>query len=800
MPRRRPSPIHSITALWLGLLAVLLPLSASEGSAAAQGVNAAAGSGAQFVPVDPVRIADTRRPDIGPFGTVTPDRPLQLSVTGRANLPTGTITAVAVNVTTVNAASVGYVTAWPTGGPQPEVSNVNVNELGYPVPNFAIVPVSGSGGFSLYTSMPTDLVVDLAGVYVATGGTSAAGRTLAVTPSRALDTRTGGRPAAGQTVGVSIAGRYGVPSNADAAVVTLTATDAAASGYVTAWPAGIARPEVSNLNVPAAGRTVANLAIVPLGDGGAIRLFTEAGAHLLVDVVGYVTGSAASSSSAGLFVAVSPQRQLDTRQPGSRGVLLGGYRADVQLTPPSGLSAGQIGLVAANLTLTGTSGGLFLTAYPAQTDRPNTSNVNADTAQQSIAAFGLVPVGNGARISLRPSARTHAIVDVAGFFLGSPAAPDMAIAPQAPTAQGSMPIGAFDAAIAGFLIEQGLAGASVAVAKDGRVVYARSYGVADAATGEAMRVEHHFRIASISKVMTAVAVERLAAAGTLGLDRKVWPLLDKTVPLPAGADARYRNITVGQLLGHVSGVPATPDPYFDDSVEGVAAFGLAGPTSCQAAARWTVGRPLSWDPGTHYSYANVNFCLLGLVIEAVTGRPWNDVVRDLVQLPRDVADMYLGRTYERGALDVAHPTPALAAKGGGWFMESIGGAGAWLGTAVDVVKVLDGLDPAKPGADLLTSAQLAQMRARPTTDRGDDLTWYGLGLLSYRQGQAYGHTGALEGARSMAVHEANGLTWAIMTNGKFDDHQDEFLALMDTALALVPIESWPAYDLARDLP
>lgn len=754
---------------------------------------------ARFVGLTPQRIVDTRRADIGPFGVVAAGTPIGVPITGRPGVPAGaTVVAAAVTITAVDPSGPGFVTAWPEGGQRPEVSNLNIGAAGPPVPNFAIVPVAPDGTFALEPSVGTHLLVDLAGVFVTTPGTATAGRVLAVTPTRLLDTRVGAPLARGGSTAVTVAGAAGVPAGAAAAVVTVTSVGAPEPGYVTVWPAGSPRPEVSTLNVPRPGVAVANLAVVPLGTGGRIGLYAETGGHLLVDVVAFVTGATALSSRDGLFVPAGPERQLDTRLPGSRGALLGGYRADIGLRLPAGLTAGDTAMVAANLTVTGTTAELFLTAYPARTERPETSNVNADAPDRSVAAFGLVPLGAGATISLRPSARTHALVDVAGFFLGDPAPPDPDVAPTAPDAQGSAPLPAFDQRITDFLTLYGIPGASVAVAEDGRIVHARAYGTSDVTTGEPTRIEHRYRIASISKLLTAATVQRLVTAGSLRLDQKVWPLLDTRLPLPASADPRARAITVRHLLGHTSGIGASPDPFFDDHADVLAAFGPAGPTSCDEAARWSTGRPLATDPGTRYSYANVNYCLLGLVIEAVTGRPWADMVRELVQRPRQVTAMALGATYSRGPLDVAHVTPAPDAKGGGWFMESIGAAGAWLGTPVDVVRIVDGLDADKPGADLLTETQLAQMRLRPTTDPGDDQTWYGLGLVSYRRGTAFGHTGALEGSRTMTVHEANGITWSIMINAKIVNHQDVLMAAMDHALAAV--SDWPDHDLGRDLP
>ncbi|MEZ5258099.1 MAG: serine hydrolase domain-containing protein [Ilumatobacteraceae bacterium] len=550
---------------------------------------------ARFVPVDPSRLLDTR-PDAG--ARLSAGGSVDVSVPELDGVAATDVVAVAVNLTMVDAGGAGYLTAWPAGSPRPEVSNVNAagGPTGSVVPNFAIVPVRDAT-FSVYASVPTDLLVDLAGVYVAAPGPATAGRTIAIEPVRRLDTRTGDRPGAGASLELRVAGTGSVPSSASAVLATVTATRSVGPGYVTVWPAGRERPNVSTLNLTRSDQTVANVAIVPVGDHGSIELFTDAGTDLIVDVVGYVTDADATASTDGLFLATVPHRDLDTRQ-GSGQRLVGNARADAGLDLPSGIDPSQVAMAALNLTLTDTSQPLYLTAYAARTRAPQTSNVNADQGGQTVAAFGLVPLGAEATVSIRPSARTHAIVDVSGYFLGEPTPADPALAPHALGPQGSEPIGPFDAAVAGFLIEHQLAGATVAVAEDGRLVYVRSYGTSDTASGAPMRIDDHFRIASISKVMTGTTIMRLDAAGRLDLDDRVWPLLNSKLRLPATADPRASTITIRQLLGHVSGIPASPDPFFDDQTEVLAAFGMPGPSSCAAGAAWALARPLGWDPGT----------------------------------------------------------------------------------------------------------------------------------------------------------------------------------------------------------
>ena len=355
-------------------------------------------------------------------------------------------------------------------------------------------------------------------------------------------------------------------------------------------------------------------------------------------------------------MAAGPARQ--TRHPPVRerrrcsGV---GYRRDVALDVPRRSSAAATSpWPRANLTVTGTSDGLYVTAYPARTDSTGHLERQRRSPDQTVAAFGLVPPGPGATISLWPSRRTDAIVDVAGFFLGAPAAADAAVAPTEPDRSGARArCASFDEVINEFLAFGGFPGASVAVAKDGRIVYARSYGIADPADREPTRVEHHFRIASISKMMTAAAVQRLVAPGHPAprSDRCGRCSIAK-VPLPSDGRSPlpfdHHPPAAGAHLRH---------PGDSRSVlrrrrpSRVGAFGPAGPDdAARLRRRGSSAGPELGAPGTHYSYANVNFCLLGLVIEQVTGRPWTDVVRELVQTPaRRRPTCTSGATYRRQA-------------------------------------------------------------------------------------------------------------------------------------------------------
>ena len=144
-------------------------------------------------------------------------------------------------------------------------------------------------------------------------------------------------------------------------------------------------------------------------------------------------------------------------------------------------------------------------------------------------------------------------------------------------------------------------------------------------------------------------------------------------------------------------------------------FGAVVP-SCPVAAQRLLTGTLSYNPGTGYVYANLGYCLLGLLVEQVTGRPYTDVVQEVVLTPLGIGDMAIGPTYGTGPTDVWHWTRANAN-----YMEVLWAAGAWLATTTDLVKIIDSLDPAKPGYHPLaagTAVRCASSRGSWTSPIG----------------------------------------------------------------------------------
>ncbi len=252
----------------------------------------------------------------------------------------------------------------------------------------------------------------------------------ATSPVRVLDSRagTGGYTtpwAPGQTRSLRLAGVAGVPVDATAVVVNLTATDATASTYVTATPAGGVVPTASNLNV-GTGQTVANLVTVQLGAGGAIDLFNL---HGQIDLVADVVGWYATGPGDG-FTPLSPVRLLDSR------VGTGGYNTPWGQDQTRSLAVAGVGGVPAdatavvlNLTVTNPTTSSYVTAWPAGSSLPTASNLNF-VAGQTVANLVTVQVGAGGAIDLfNLFGHTDLIADVVGYYTPASGDPFVALAP-----------------------------------------------------------------------------------------------------------------------------------------------------------------------------------------------------------------------------------------------------------------------------------------------------------------------------------------------------------------------------------
>ncbi len=370
----------------------------------------------RFVPVRPARILDTRaglgarKARVAGAGTVT------IRVGGVGGVPAKAVTAAVLEVTAVNPAAGGSLVIYPAGVPRPTVTDVSF-AAGRTATNLVVVPVRG-GEISIHNASAgkLDLTADVAGYY-----TSGAGSVLTATgPARILDTRRGlgapkARVGAGRTVTVRAAGAGGVPAKGVTAVaVEVTAIGPAATGHLTAFAAGTARPGVTDLSF-SAGRTTTDLLVVPVRSGEISLYNASAGKlDLTADVVGYYSASGQG------FRPVGPMRVLDTRTGlgGGGGTVLPHAAAISEITNVTNLTdtSGGVTAVVLNVTVTGAARSGALTAFPDGQAVPGAASL-AFAAGQTVSGLVIVPVVNGdIDFYNNSSGNIQVVADIEGYY------------------------------------------------------------------------------------------------------------------------------------------------------------------------------------------------------------------------------------------------------------------------------------------------------------------------------------------------------------------------------------------------
>jgi D-alanyl-D-alanine carboxypeptidase len=323
----------------------------------------------------------------------------------------------------------------------------------------------------------------------------------------------------------------------------------------------------------------------------------------------------------------------------------------------------------------------------------------------------------------------------------------------------------FDHTVAGQLTGRGDRAAAVAVSVGGRLVHAAAFGTRTPDDPfDVVTTTDRFRIASISKVVTATVVLQLVDAGMLQLDVPVGRRLANIVGVSAGDDVA--TVTVRQLLSHTSGFPDYRRQFFGDEF-----------ASCNEAAAFGLSRSLAHPPGTTHDYSNLNFCLLGLLVADAVGEPYEVAVTEMLLRPLGITGMRLVATVDPNPDEVVHVAGAQRT-----YLQSLGGAGAWVATPSDLVRILDSLDPTTAGWHPLPAELSAAMRQvldvhypEPSERR------YGLGIVVWPDG-SWGHTGTVENTHTMLVRRPDGVTWCILVSGDVPESTEDLREVFDRAL------------------
>lgn len=426
-PHARPSRRSFLGALGAGVGAGVLhgglPWAESlVGYADAQAITLPRDASAFAALAKPWRALDTRS-GLASHVTRLGSGDLRVRLAGVGGVPTDA-RAVVATITGIARNGAGYVTLWPSGSARPEVSNLNLENVGEAVANLATVRLGNGGALDLFSDQPADLILDVAGWYRSVDRPVRAGRSVLLdTPLRALDTRSRGVPvAAGGSVEVIMPSR--VPADATAVLVNLTMVGAGGPGYVSTGPLGDLRPPTtSNLNVNRQGETravAATVALSTLQGRRGFRLWTTTAGHLLVDVMGSVTGETADESTVGLFVPVTPRRLLDTRRPGQVGRTWASWLVEC---PVPGLPNTQVGGAVVNVTAVNARGAGYLSVLAARQARRSyetVSHLNVDRRGQTASNHAVSRVARNAGLAVHTSQGAHVLVDLAGVLIGPP--------------------------------------------------------------------------------------------------------------------------------------------------------------------------------------------------------------------------------------------------------------------------------------------------------------------------------------------------------------------------------------------
>ncbi len=389
----------------------------------------------------------------------------------------------------------------------------------------------------------------------------------------------------------------------------------------------------------------------------------------------------------------------------------------------------------------------------------------------------------------------------------------------------------YDAVFTALMKKWGIPGGAVAVMHNGKLIFTRGYGESDTGNAQIAQPDSLFRVASVSKQLTSAAILLLVQQGKLKLTDKAFPLLNYAAN-PSGTEtAALSSITIQDLLTHTGGwsretcttnCSTEGDPMFE-AITIQNAQHDSGPPSCDQIVQYMMTQPVKWTPGTVNDYSNFGYCVLGAVIEKVTGTSYASWVTSNVLSPAGATGIVQGRTiwpadrevvyydYPGATQDYDVFAPSLRAFSepyGGFELEAMNSHGAWVASPIDMLRFQGALDGRTGGTPLLTSTSLTELAANPnvptavvssagvmSTQAASSTSWYGFGWAVNSSGNWW-HSGSLPGTTTEQVHTADGWGFAAFFNSRPSD-SNTFGNELDAALwsAFNGVTTWETANL-----
>jgi CubicO group peptidase (beta-lactamase class C family) len=331
-----------------------------------------------------------------------------------------------------------------------------------------------------------------------------------------------------------------------------------------------------------------------------------------------------------------------------------------------------------------------------------------------------------------------------------------------------------------FIKQWEIQGMTLGVVKDGKLVYAKGFGYAEKERNLKVSPHHLFRIASASKLVTAVAIMKLVDEKKLTLDSKVFGetgILKKYNHWIA--DPILHKVTIRHLLTHTGGWRnyLRTDPMFVPVLV-AQAMKVPSPIKFEETIHFMLSQKGHFEPGAFYDYSNFGYCLLGSVIEETTKMPYEDFVRQQVLKPIGAERMRIGknqykerfphevRYYEAEGtplnISIYNPADSASRVYEGNNTEALGAAGGWIASSVDMLRLVCAIDNFDTKTDILSNSSIKEM----THFNPKDSLKQNHHPLGWKQitAEKWWRTGNLSSTNISLTRRNDGYSWVLITN------------------------------------
>ena len=332
-----------------------------------------------------------------------------------------------------------------------------------------------------------------------------------------------------------------------------------------------------------------------------------------------------------------------------------------------------------------------------------------------------------------------------------------------------------DKKVTSFMRQWHIKGASLSIMRNDSLLYSKGYGWADEAEEVKMEPRHILRMASVSKLITAVGIMVLQERDSLSIKDTVFGpsgILNDSLFNKLIKDKNYHKITVEHLLRHQGGFPR--DPLFS-SRDVMTQLRLNHAPEKEDFYKVVLNRPVRFEPGSWQRYSNFGYLLLCDVIEKASGMPYEQFIQENVLMPAGCFDMHIAGNYYEDKRE--NEARYYTHEGDGKFIEEynksgrivercyggnniplLSGAGGWCGSTAELARFVASIDGRPEVEDIISPESIAQMVEYFDKDT------YSLGWNDTTPSKGWSRTGTLAGTSALVKYFPDGECWIMITN------------------------------------